>query len=375
MKLATLLTAALTVFVANAVAQDNPTLAKYDKYRFDADCTLYQHNEPVRTFTLDPAEQAGERAMFSPHGRFLVFDFKNQFGGHGLHIYNITRDRMHKYLANEATIAKFDWFEYTDSEFVIYSTDFNSEETPAMSVIDPHTGRAIFRGEGMAYGFLQDGARGITYFRYVSPDQPVRGALLSFDEMFTGILFDINWRTEEERQKDFYILAPSRAKVSIEARHNKVLEALVSGDLEAIAAAVHPDAGVRISLDGHISEEVDLVFSRKQVQSAATDETSHLLGTADGTGEPIYDTLEGHIRRIGGLDYKNADATGYNRVIGRGNTINNVFEYFRDAIVVEYYWGGTEKYAGMDWHSVRLVYARGSDNWYVVGIVEDRWTI
>jgi hypothetical protein len=150
---------------------------------------------------------------------------------------------------------------------------------------------------------------------------------------------------------------------------------LAGGDFDKIAGVVHPDNGMRISIDAFVDGSNDLLVSADLVRSAAGDKTELPLGRADGTGEPVHSTLAGYLRRIGALDYANVDAVGYNRVIGSGNTINNVFKYYAETIVVEFYWGGSEKYADMDWRSVRFVFQPCRDGWCLAGITEDFWTI
>ncbi|AZV43291.1 hypothetical protein BAOM_2682 [Peribacillus asahii] len=66
---------------------------------------------------------------------------------------------------------------------------------------------------------------------------------------------------------------------------------------------------------------------------------------------------------------------GYNQTIGKGNTVNNIRKVYPNSIVVEYYFGGTKKYSGMDWSSLKLVYEKKGSTWYLVGIVHDEWTI
>jgi hypothetical protein len=365
--------ALIALVLAPAVAPG--VLAGYDGYAFRNDLSLHRDGERVRTFALDPSEKSGGRADFAPGGRFLAFVFVNASGGHGIRVYDIARDRVVDHDAGERTIARFEWLEYADDCFVIYSTDFCSESAPVMVIVDPYTGRPVFYGESMVYGGPQGAVRGITYYRYTSPSDPLRATMLAFDDLFSGVAADPRWRPGPGKEPPFYVMPPSKARGLIRARARGVVEAIRTGDPGRIADTVHPEAGLRISIDGHVDENEDPLFSRDEIRVAGDDDARIRLGAADGTGEPIHDTLAGYLRRIGGVDYGSADAVGYNRVIGRGNTINNVFEFFPEAIVVEYYWGGSEKYAGLDWRSVRLVFRMGRGNWYLAGIVEDQWTI
>ena len=56
--------------------------------------------------------------------------------------------------------------------------------------------------------------------------------------------------------------------------------------------------------------------------------------------------------------------------------IENQFEIYDNAIVVEYYFPGfNPDYAGMDWESLRLVFEQYENDWKLVGIIHNQWTI
>ena len=61
--------------------------------------------------------------------------------------------------------------------------------------------------------------------------------------------------------------------------------------------------------------------------------------------------------------------------MGVGNTYENLNIFFPDAKVAEYYIPGTEKYAHLDWKSLRLVYEIYKGKYYLVAIVHNQWTI
>jgi hypothetical protein len=117
-------------------------------------------------------------------------------------------------------------------------------------------------------------------------------------------------------------------------------------------------------------------MDRDQILTFFSDGQSYLWGHFDGTGDPIQMTPEGYYDRfIYSRDFLEADKTGYNEVIGSGNMLENQFEIYPHAIVAEYYLEGDPQYAGMDWRSLRLVFAPHGDQWYLVGIIHNQWTI
>ncbi|NLE25228.1 MAG: hypothetical protein GX625_07790, partial [Clostridiaceae bacterium] len=76
------------------------------------------------------------------------------------------------------------------------------------------------------------------------------------------------------------------------------------------------------------------------------------------------------------VDFASAEKIGYNEILGHGNTLENSAEVYKDSMVVEYHFPGLDpQYEGMDWRSLRIVFEKHNDTWYLVGIIHDQWTI
>jgi len=166
-------------------------------------------------------------------------------------------------------------------------------------------------------------------------------------------------------------------KSIIEERALDVLTAIKNYDMEKLADAVHPDKGVRFSPYGYVEVDNDLVFTAEEVKNLASDSKTYLWGYYDGSGEPINLNFSDYYKRfIYDADFINAEQVGYNKALGHGNTVNNSFDVYKNSIIVEYYFSGLDpKYEGMDWRSLRLVFEKKDDIWYLVGIIHDEWTI
>lgn len=75
-------------------------------------------------------------------------------------------------------------------------------------------------------------------------------------------------------------------------------------------------------------------------------------------------------------DFVEAEQLGYNEILSFGNMLENQFEVYENAIVVEYYFSGfNPEYEGMDWKSLRLVFEEYEGTWLLVGIIHNQWTI
>jgi hypothetical protein len=164
---------------------------------------------------------------------------------------------------------------------------------------------------------------------------------------------------------------------AVRARAAEVLSALEQADQEALADLVHPTKGVRFSPYSHVEtgEGGDLVFTADEIRNLDPDEV-RTWGSYDGSGMPIELSFREYLNKFAYRpQYKETDQISFNEPIGKGNTINNITEAYPDGVFVEYHHPGTEEYEGMDWSSLRLVFEESGGKWYLVGVVNDQWTI
>jgi hypothetical protein len=175
---------------------------------------------------------------------------------------------------------------------------------------------------------------------------------------------------------------PPRALASADARRlvenvaRDAVLALKSRDGTKLAALAHPTKGVRFTPYPHVGPG-DVVLAGADLRGAFTDTRIRSWGIYDGRGDPIELTFPDYWRRfVYDVDFANAPEVAYNRVVGRGNTIENTADAYPDAILVEYHFPGFDpQYGGLDWRSLRLLFERHEDAWRLVGIVHGQWTI
>ncbi|MBS3752757.1 MAG: hypothetical protein KGY46_05135 [Anaerolineales bacterium] len=175
-----------------------------------------------------------------------------------------------------------------------------------------------------------------------------------------------------------YFLAEQVGKVDPELfeKSNQVLQALKEKDFRTLSDFVHPEKCLCFSPYPTLHPE-DLVFCPAQIKTLAADQTKYEWGQFDGTGKPINMTFSEYYERfIYDVDFAHADLVGFNEVIGTGNAINNIQEYFPQAVFIEYHFPEFDpQYAGMDWRSIRLVFEKQNQEWYLVCVVHGEWTI
>ncbi|MDQ5823841.1 MAG: hypothetical protein M3441_06450 [Chloroflexota bacterium] len=172
-------------------------------------------------------------------------------------------------------------------------------------------------------------------------------------------------------------MAPAQAEATIGGRASEAIEALKNKDMQALSDLVHPEKGVGFAPYQYI-DETNLTLTREEIAGALADDTVRHWGAFDGTGDPMDMTFaEYYDRFIYNHDFAAAPNISYNQFKGHGNSINNMFVVYPEAIGVEYHFPGFDpQYEGMDWNALYLVFEKHTDgNWYLVHITHGQWTI
>ncbi len=173
------------------------------------------------------------------------------------------------------------------------------------------------------------------------------------------------------------IIEPEFAEMTIAEISNELIEAISIKDFETVSEFTHPVKGVRFTPYTYVSLDNDIVFNRAEIESFFDDQDVYIWGIYDGIGDDISLTPSQYYEKfIYTNDFKNAEEIGYNEVLSMGNMNENQFEVYDNAIVVEYYFSGfNPDYEGMDWRSLRLVFQQYRNDWKLVGIIYNQWTI
>lgn len=156
----------------------------------------------------------------------------------------------------------------------------------------------------------------------------------------------------------------------------QAIQALKDGDMNSLAALVHPTYGLRFSPYGYVQSE-HRVFPSDQLKTLLDDPSTYTWGSYDGSGEPIALTFSDYFQRfVWSQDFSQAAQVSFDQRLGMGNTIENSHEFYPGAVVVEYHNPGQDPaFGGMDWQSLRLVFQPDATGWKLVGIIHDEWTI
>lgn len=173
------------------------------------------------------------------------------------------------------------------------------------------------------------------------------------------------------------IIESKFAENIIKPTSDAVIQALKNKDMEVVASYVHPTLGVRFSPYTYITADQDILFGPEKIKNFFQDKNKYQWGYYDGIGDKIELTPEQYYNQyIYSSDFVKADTIGYNTILAGGNTLNNLYEIYQNAIAVEYYFHGFDpQYDGIDWQSLCLVFQEYNGTWYLVGIIHNSMTV
>jgi hypothetical protein len=157
----------------------------------------------------------------------------------------------------------------------------------------------------------------------------------------------------------------------------ELLEIFKNKDYSELTRYIHPEMGVRFSPYAYIDTTSDQTFTNSTYNSAVKSTKKRIWGSFDGTGEPIRMKFKEYFKRfVYDVDFLNAEKTTLNTKSSHGSDLDNLNDIYPGSIYTESYFSGfDEKYGGMDWRALRLVYKEYEGKYYLVGIIHDEWTI
>jgi hypothetical protein len=168
------------------------------------------------------------------------------------------------------------------------------------------------------------------------------------------------------------------APVSVAEVTKAILTLIKNKDYKGFTAYIHPVDGIRFSTYAYIDTAADQHFSAAAFSSLLSQKNKKLIwGSFDGSGDDIKLTLDEYFKRfVYDADFLNAEKTSVGKMLGGGNSLNNLYKVYPGLEFTESYFSGFDKkLEGMDWLALRLVYKNFEGKPYLVAIVHDQWTI
>ena len=158
---------------------------------------------------------------------------------------------------------------------------------------------------------------------------------------------------------------------TVETVATELVGVLHDKNMNKLAEFVHPTKGVRLSPYEFV-ESKHRVMTASQIRSK--DNSTYVWGNHDGSGDPINLNFDAYYREfVYDRDYVRAPRITRNGVVGKGNTINNIREFYPQGVWMEYHFPAPPQ--RNNWNSLWLVFEQLNGKWYLVGIIHGEWTI
>lgn len=167
-----------------------------------------------------------------------------------------------------------------------------------------------------------------------------------------------------------------KAKELLDGLEDNVIKALKEKDYKKLSELVHPAAGVRFSPYSYVDRFSNIVLTNDSLKLEEISSVKKLWGNFDGSGKEIRMSVDKYFDEfVYQKDYKNADKITYNTPQNTGNSIDNHLKVYGKCISVDYHFEGTEENNGMDWKTLRLIFKEYNGKYYLIGIINNEWTI
>jgi len=172
------------------------------------------------------------------------------------------------------------------------------------------------------------------------------------------------------------VLEPDDKRFVIEEKAHEVLKDLEGFNTVALSEHIHPTKGLRFSPHTTVLPNSDIVISKEEMLNLNLS-TNRMWGYADGSGFEINMPFTEFINELMLKEnFLNADTIKFNkRTEASSNSTDNLRDIYPNGQFIEYFVNGTGEFASMNWGAIRLVFEMHNDEWYIVGIIRDQWSI
>lgn len=189
----------------------------------------------------------------------------------------------------------------------------------------------------------------------------------------------IDHKVDSTTQTTVQTSNPSQTTITkeeiIKEANNEVLKTLKNKDYKRFAEFIHPEKGVRFSMYAFVDTKEDKQFSKTDFEKYQPTKTLFTWGSYDGSGDPYRATINEYLRKwVFSKDFT-ASQFSLDKFQGRGNSLNNLEKIYPKLNFTENYIKGTEKNGEMDWKTLRFVFEEFNGKYYLVGVINDQWTI
>jgi hypothetical protein len=156
-----------------------------------------------------------------------------------------------------------------------------------------------------------------------------------------------------------------------------VINTLDPLNFEQLFSFSNPSKGILFSPYLYINKETAVILTKEKVEEHIAANKIINWGDFDGSGEPIEMNVQNYFNRfVYDKPYKDAPLYDVNTRLGIGNSLDNTLEVFPNTTFIEFHFEGFDpELNGMDWRTIRLVFEKENNTYYLIAIIHDEWTI
>jgi hypothetical protein len=164
-------------------------------------------------------------------------------------------------------------------------------------------------------------------------------------------------------------------EAALKHMNEEIVQLLKEKNYRKFADFIHPEKGVRFSMYAFVNPDEDKVFSRDEFIKYLPTKTIFTWGTMDGSGDLYKATLNNYLSQwVYSKDFANAQVS-LNEFQGSGNSLNNAKKIYPKAEFTENFIKGSDANPEMDWKCLRFIFEEFKGKYYLVGVINDQWTI
>ncbi|MCA0987684.1 hypothetical protein [Guptibacillus algicola] len=190
-----------------------------------------------------------------------------------------------------------------------------------------------------------------------------------------GILVACNANQPPPTVEEKPVEAKKPQETNVMEQSYYALSAIKNGDMNELAAVVHPNKGVLFSPYMTVDKNRAQVFMKGQLEMILDSDKQYEWGVSAGKGDPIRLTPREYFDQyVYDVDFLETDFVTLDAMYKQTNSVENIQQAFPESTYVEYFVPGSEEFDGLDWKSLKLVFMDYEGEPHLVGIIHDQWT-
>ena len=156
--------------------------------------------------------------------------------------------------------------------------------------------------------------------------------------------------------------------------NKEIVNLLKNKNYDKLSTYIHPEKGIHFSMYSFVSD-ADKNFSKSDFEKYLHNDEKFTFGHKDGSGAIYTVSLKDYLKDwVFKKDFGNGKIN-YNNFEGKGNSLNNIKEKYPNAQTVENYLAGTVEYSYMDWNSLIFIFEKIDNQYYLIAIANNQWTV